>query len=56
MYVGDRYDHTRQFNGFIDEVRVSNIARSSDWINTEYKNQNNPAVFYTIGSEQSYSG
>ncbi len=40
-------------NGAIDEVRVSNIARSSDWISAEYKNQSNPSAFYAIGSEQS---
>ncbi len=38
-------------NGGIDEVRISNIARSSDWISAEYKNQSNPSAFYAIGSE-----
>jgi hypothetical protein len=55
MYIGDRYDHTRQFIGLIDEVRVSSIARSSSWINTEYTNQNSPSTFYTIGTQQSQS-
>jgi Concanavalin A-like lectin/glucanases superfamily/Domain of unknown function (DUF2341) len=39
-------------NGRIDEVRVSNIARSADWISTEYNNQSNPSTFYTVGPEQ----
>ncbi|MBV9406152.1 MAG: DUF2341 domain-containing protein [Acidobacteriaceae bacterium] len=39
------------YTGSIDEVRVSNIARSSDWIATEFNNQSSPATFYTIGSE-----
>jgi ketosteroid isomerase-like protein len=51
-YVGDRYDHTRQFIGLIDEVRVSSIARSNDWINTEYINQNATSTFYTVGIEE----
>jgi hypothetical protein len=51
-YVGDRYDHTRQFIGLIDEVRVSSIARSNDWINTEYIDQNAPSTFYTISIEE----
>ncbi|WP_020402056.1 DUF2341 domain-containing protein [Gracilimonas tropica] len=33
------------FNGSIDEVRISNVARSADWIATEYNNQNTPATF-----------
>jgi hypothetical protein len=55
MYLGDRYDHTRQFNGLIDEVRVSNFARSSSWISTEYADQNSPSTFYTIGTQETYS-
>jgi hypothetical protein len=39
------------FDGTIDEVRVSNIARSSGWIKTEYNNQNSPSTFYSVGSE-----
>lgn len=37
--------------GIIDEVRVSNLARSTDWILTEYRNQNNPGSFYSVGPE-----
>jgi hypothetical protein len=39
------------WNGRLDEIHVSNIARSADWITTEYNNQNNPGTFYTIGAE-----
>jgi RHS repeat-associated protein len=39
------------FNGVIDEARVSNSARSADWISTEFTNQSSPATFYSIGSE-----
>lgn len=38
-------------DGVIDEVRLSNIARSSDWIKTEYNNQSNPATFYSVSEE-----
>jgi prepilin-type N-terminal cleavage/methylation domain-containing protein len=41
---------TFHFAGSIDEVRVSNSARSADWIATEYNNQNSPSTFYTVGS------
>ncbi|MDX2003591.1 MAG: DUF2341 domain-containing protein [Chitinophagales bacterium] len=41
------------FNGQIDEARVQDVARSADWIRTEYTNQNNPSTTYTVGSETS---
>jgi Concanavalin A-like lectin/glucanases superfamily/IPT/TIG domain len=44
--------NTVYFNGVIDEVRVSSISRSADWITTEYNNQSSPSTFYTIGSAQ----
>ncbi|MHA2278630.1 MAG: DUF2341 domain-containing protein, partial [Candidatus Kariarchaeaceae archaeon] len=40
-------------DGRLDEMRVSNAARSSDWIATEYNNQNNPSSFISVGSEYS---
>jgi hypothetical protein len=40
-------DH--QYNGVMDEARISNTVRSADWIKTEYNNQNSPATFYTVG-------
>jgi hypothetical protein len=47
------YDGTNErWNGRIDEVRISNIVRSAGWIATEYRNQNAPGTFYTIGAEQ----
>jgi hypothetical protein len=39
-------------NIILDEVRVSNIARSAGWISTEYRNQSAPGTFYTVGAEQ----
>ena len=44
----DSYD----LDGLLDEVRISNVSHSSDWIATEYINQNNPNNFYMIGPEQ----
>jgi hypothetical protein len=40
------------FDGQLDEVRMSSIARSSLWIKTEYNNQNSPEAFLTIGPEE----
>jgi len=50
--IGARDDIGTAFNGTIDEVRISNVARTSDWIKTEYNNQFAPNTFTTIGAEQ----
>ena len=44
------------WNGSIDELHISSVARSSDWIATEYNDQSSPATFYSIGQEYSVSG
>jgi hypothetical protein len=36
---------TNYYNGFMDEVRISNAIKSADWIKTEYYNQKNPKTF-----------
>ena len=46
------YTAARLFDGKIDEVRVCSTARSAGWIATKYNNQNAPATFYAVGSEQ----
>ena len=48
----DIWFSSRNIDGIVDEVRISNIARSADWVKTEFNNQNSPGTFYTIGSEQ----
>ena len=40
-----------QFDGIIDEVRISNTVRSAAWIQTEYSNMFNPVGFIGLGSE-----
>ena len=42
-------DPSSFFNGAIDEIRISNTARSADWISAEYANENSPDTFYTVG-------
>jgi MYXO-CTERM domain-containing protein len=34
-------------SGTLDEARASNVARSADWIITDYNNQNSPSTFLT---------
>ena len=51
--VAERSDgSSTNYNGTIDEVRISDIARSDGWISTEYYNQDDPGSFYSIGSEK----
>ncbi|MFX1485480.1 MAG: DUF2341 domain-containing protein, partial [Promethearchaeota archaeon] len=48
LYIG-RGDQF--FDGRIDEVRILDIDRSSEWILTEFRNQNDPSSFYSLGIE-----
>jgi hypothetical protein len=36
-------------NGIVDELRISNVARTADWIRTEYRNQNAPGTYLSLG-------
>ncbi len=42
----------RYLDGIADEVRVSNTARSLDWVKTEYNNQSSPSAFCSVGGEE----
>lgn len=53
--IGDR-SSTYPLLGRLDEVRVANVARSPEWLATEYANQDAPATFVQIGAEQNVSG
>ncbi len=35
------------WGGIIDEMRVSNVARSADWVAAEYNNQSDPSSFFS---------
>jgi hypothetical protein len=53
-------ENIQEFEGIIDEVRVSNIARTADWIQTDYYSQYDPTKaagctdsgFICMGSEE----
>jgi hypothetical protein len=51
LFIGSR-NNSQPWNGKIDELRISNIARSVDWIMTEFRNQNSPSTFYSVGGEE----
>jgi hypothetical protein len=52
LEVGGWNASARSFQGIIDEIRISNVARSTDWMEAEYTNQNTPTTFYTIGTQE----
>lgn len=41
----------RSWNGSIDEVHISNTARTSDWMLTEFNSQNSPSTFLVFDTE-----
>ena len=43
------------FDGLIDEVRVSNVARSASWIQSNYTAMNNPNAFVQWGNIETRS-
>jgi PKD repeat protein len=45
--IGDDATHTphQLFDGIIDEVRISSVARTDTWIKTEVNNQGSPQTF-----------
>ncbi|MGD9089996.1 MAG: PilC/PilY family type IV pilus protein, partial [Desulfobacterales bacterium] len=45
----------RDYNGQLQEARVSMVARSAGWLQTEYNNQISPSTFYNIGNEEGAS-
>ncbi len=52
LYIGNRTASQAQFfNGQLDEVRILSSTKSSDWIQTEYSNQNSPGGFSSAGTE-----
>ena len=50
--LGGDYNTTPEplYTGKIDEVRISNVARATGWITTEFNNQGTPTTFYAVGS------
>lgn len=57
MRIGERADFSNDTDGTIDEVRFSDVARSSAWVSTQYNNQYSPGTFFnSFGSEETILG
>ena len=50
--IGDNMNGNWPLEGLLDEVRLSDSARSGDWISATYRNQNAPDTFLTIGATE----
>ena len=51
----DSFGVARSFDGTIDEARLSDVARSADWLATEYNNISDTTAFYDAASSESYA-
>ena len=47
--VGGGFQAGQALDGIMDELRLSDIARSADYVTTSFNNQNLPGGFYSIG-------
>jgi len=54
LRIGRSVYSTRRFKGSLDEITISDQARSADWILTAYNNQLNPTTFYSVGAEETF--
>ncbi|RLF77369.1 hypothetical protein DRN38_08425, partial [Thermococci archaeon] len=52
LHIGDFAGDSYSFKGTIDEVRISNTARSSSWIKATYNNVNDTSHFIEFGQQE----
>lgn len=50
LSIGRSKQNDKYFSGLIDELRIQNMDPGIDWLLTEYRNQQNPTIFYTISA------
>jgi hypothetical protein len=50
VYIGLGADGSSPFKGFLDEIEISSVARSSNWIWAGFMNQRSNSIFSTCGS------
>ena len=52
LWGGNPDRATRFFLGMMDEIRLSDVVRSQEWIQTEVNNQTNPGAFLAVGAAE----
>jgi hypothetical protein len=58
LYIGIAYPATTylyEFNGQLDEFRLSKNQRNTSWLTTSYNTEANPTTFHFFGTEQGYN-
>jgi len=50
------YGTSVYLEGSLSELRLIQDTKSSDWITTEFNNQNSPSTFYSVGAEETNGG
>jgi len=50
IILGNKGGGDREYQGIIEEVRITNTTLSEDWHATEYNNQNEPSTFWKSAS------
>ena len=53
MFIGALSVGTNDFDGVIDEVRISNVKRNDSWMEASYNSIQNYTTFTSLGSEAS---
>jgi len=51
LQIGAYGNNSGPANGLEDEVRISDVVRTADYVTTTYNNQNSPSTFYSVGAE-----
>ncbi|MGY4385314.1 hypothetical protein ACVWYN_002352 [Pedobacter sp. UYP24] len=52
LRIGRNRLGNNKFYGIIDELRIQKITIGTEWMKTEYNNQNDPTRFYTVSAEE----
>jgi len=52
LRIGERIDGGPSMDGAMDEVRISKVGRSADWIEANYLSQKDSSTFISFGSEE----
>lgn len=55
LYLGN-YGSSSPVDGVLDEIRISNSARSAGWITTTYNSINSPSTFLSSAAEEKSKG
>jgi hypothetical protein len=50
--IGSSKQNNRYYSGSIDELRIQKTVRPLEWLKTQYVNQDNPSLFFTVFEEE----